>query len=212
LSSINLLWDEATYHALLNEARRRIEGKRNYRARYPFTGLPVCGICNGKIKRHGKFTFKYLSCDTTHHWSMRYEQAVELFTSALVQQLQDYQDNPPPPVDLAPLKAGLQESQARRTRVQAGYESGLYTAQEASKKLTDIEEEAESLLRKIEQAENYERTKSDWRERMGGLRGMIEKLPHHIQHGDPIRINQLLTALIDRIVLTKDTIQFVWRE
>jgi len=111
-----------------------------------------------------------------------------------------------------PLKLSLKEIQSRRARVQAGYESGIYTPQEASLKLRSLEEEAETTLRKIDQAENHERTRAEWSERMGGLQGMIEQLPNTIQHGDPVRVNQLLTALIDKIVLSGDVVQFIWRE
>lgn len=54
--------------------------------------------------------------------------------------------------------------------------------------------------------------RDEWQKRMGGLQGIIHKLPHAIQHSDPVRINQLLTALIEKIVFSRDRIKVVWRE
>lgn len=206
------LWDETTYHALVSEHNRRMIGKRNYAAKYPFTGLPVCGICGSKIQKHGKRPFEYLACKTHRHWAMRYEKAVEFLTLELARQLQEYQSSPPEPIDLAPLRRQLEDIKARRARVQAGYESGIYEAGEAHGKLNALQEEAETTLRTIEKAQSQERTRQDWQARMGGLQGVAEGIPRAIQHDDPVRVNQMLTAFIDKIILKGSSAQFVWRE
>lgn len=206
------LWDEATYHALVSEHKRRMTGKRNYAAKYPFTGLPVCGICGAKIQKHGKRAFEYLACKTHKHWAMRYDKAVTFLTAELARQLKEYQSAPPAPIDLAPLRKQLEEIKARRARVQAGYESGIYEAREAHAKLNALQDETESTLRKIEKAESQERTRQEWQDRMGGLQGVAEGIPRAIQHDDPVRVNQMLTAFIDKIILKGGTAQFVWRE
>lgn len=207
------LWDEATYHALMAEAKRRKDSKRDYAAKYPFSGLTVCGVCGAKIQKHGSPPFEYLVCKKPRrHWSMRYDQAVNLLTSELVTQLQHHQTSPHQPIDLEPLRAQLDDIKARRARVQEGYEAGLYEAAEASQKLNALQEEAEGISRRLEREQNQEHVRREWEERMGSLQGMIEGLPAAIRHGDPVRTNQLLSALIDKIILNGESVEIIWRE
>jgi hypothetical protein len=203
------LWDEATYHAMVAEYRRRKEGKRNFNARFPFSGLCVCGVCGDKVGRHGIPARYYLYCNSKpSHWSMRYEKAFPYLIDALMDALKQHEANPPQPRDLGPVRAQLDTVKARRARVQDGYESGLYDALEASKRLTALEDEAERLTKIIDTEEDYTRTRIDWRASIGD----INKLPDAIRNGDPMRVNQLLTALITRIVLTGDRVVIEMRE
>lgn len=207
------VWNEDTYHALVAEAKRRVEGKRYYNPRMPFSGLTVCGVCGSKVTRHGKEPHTYLVCNTTwKHWQMKYVDAEKYLTEALVKQLKEYQESPPKPVDVAPLHARLEELKELRTRVQDGYKAKLFSAEEAGKEISTIEEEGDDIARKIAKAENEEATRNEWRERMGGMKGMVEKLPVAIQHGEPRKINQLLSSMIREIIITKDKVRFVWRE
>jgi len=206
------LWDQSTYSALQQEAKRRTEGKRNYHARYPFTGLTVCGICGSKISKHGISRWEYLACPVNGHFSMRYKTALQNLTDALIRQLKQYQTSPPPPPKLEPLREELSALQIRRTRVQEGYENGLYSATEASQRLAALEDDISHTQTKIGRIQSLTATREQWQKQMGGLQGMITKLPKAIQHGDPARINQLLTALIDKIILKGDTIEIQWRE
>jgi hypothetical protein len=115
-------------------------------------------------------------------------------------------------VDLEPVHARLAELKTLRLRVQSGYESGLYTPQEASTKLAAIEEEADDLHRKLEHADDEARARQDWREKMGDVQGIIEKLPVAIHHGESIKVNQLLSSLIEKITLKGETVQISWRK
>jgi DNA invertase Pin-like site-specific DNA recombinase len=207
------LWDEETYRKIQEMARRKTNDKVNYAARYPFTGLLVCGICGGKISRHGKSPFVYLSCEGRKHWAMRYDKAVDYLSEALVMQLKEYQATPPSSfVDIAPMQEQFDNLQTMRKRVQAGYESGLYTAQEASVKLNAIEEEAEVLLRKIENQKEENQSRSNAHEQIEALREAVDLLPDTIKTGDPETLNNLLTALIKNITLQGNTVRFEWRE
>jgi hypothetical protein len=206
------LWDEATHYAILAEASRRLEGKRNYNARYPFTGLTVCGVCGGRIHRHGREEFKYYGCEKSSHWCMRYDAAIDYISNALVDELKRAQSMPVRPVDITPLKTRLDAIASRRARIHDGYESGLYTSAEASAKLSKLEADAARISRSIEQAQDHERTRAEWKQRLGDLQKVLRHLPALIKNDDPVRINQLLAALIQKIVLTKNDIRFVWQE
>lgn len=207
------LWDEDTHRALIEEARRRLVGKRNYRARYPFTGLLVCKKCGAKISKHGKLPHEYLACPVAGHYAIRYDHAVPMLTEALVTALKGKTAaHPAPPARLDPLLRQLSELDKRRTRVQDGYETGLYSPTEAAARLVTLENDANHVQDKINRLRNAQAVREQWQKQLGGMKGMLRDLPHAIQHGDPVRINQLLTALIDRIILGKGSIKFVWRE
>lgn len=202
------LWDEETHRALIAEAKRRLEGKRNYYARYPFTGLTVCGECGKKISKHGK-TYEYLACETHRHWAMRYELAVPYLAKAIVDQFKRYQSAPRVPVDLEPLRTQLEEVHELRARIQHGYETGIYSDREAAVKIQATEHQVEEIAERIARAEQDER---DWDERQRHREDVdIHELLEEVQEGDPEEINHLLFELIDKIVLTKDDAVVVWR-
>jgi hypothetical protein len=47
---------------------------------------------------------------------------------------------------------------------------------------------------------------------MGDVQGIIEKLPVAIHHGESIKVNQLLSSLIEKITLKGETVQISWRK
>lgn len=202
------LWDEATHRALLAEAKRRLDGKRNFAAKYPFSGIPVCGICGRKISKHGKPPFEYMACDTHSHWSRRYEKAIDFLTKAVIEQFHQWQAAPHESVDVAPLEGQLADVRARRARIQEGYETSLYTAQEAAAKLKKVEADEERILLKLQQAEEDE---ANWQDRQQQRQDIdIEQLP--ALYGNPAEANHLLSTLIEKIVLTGDNAIVVWRD
>lgn len=201
------LWDEATHYALLAEAKRRMDGKRNYAAKYPFSGLTVCGTCARKISKHGKPPYEYLACDTHSHWSMRYEDAFEHLVNAVVNQFHQRQLSPREPIDLAPLRAELERLLQVRARIQEGWEAGLYTLQEFGTKINKTQEDEDRILLKIQQAEEDE---ASWQSRYN-LDVDIDVLAKAIRVGDPSQANHKLSTLIDHIALSRVETRVVWR-
>lgn len=206
------LWDEATWRAALMEVKRRQDGKRNFRGRYPFSGLTRCGVCGDRIGKHGKPPFEYLSCNTRNkHWSMRYERAVEHITAALVRELDAYHAAPPEPVDVEPMKQRARQLAERRQRVQEGYETGLYSAAEAKSKLDALTLEREAILRRIEREQSRAAAQERWLDDIGGAQNAAKIMPHRIRTGDGTETNQMLSAIIETITLDGDAVRFVWR-
>lgn len=204
------LWDESTHHAIVAEAKRRMDGKRNYDARYPFTGLTVCGICGKKISKHGRVPYEYMACFTHRHWAQRYEDAVEFLTNAVIDQFQEYQSAPHKPVDLAPLRERLNGIEEDRELVQEGFRARVYNAQEAASQIARLESEAEDIQRKIAIAEENER---NWQERQEHRRSIApEVLGYAIRHGNPIEANHMLTVLIEKIIITGNRAEVIWRD
>jgi len=207
------LWDEAAYRLILAEARRRIETKRNYSARYPFSGLTVCAVCGGKINKHGIAAYQFMYCGKNRkHWVMRYEKSIPYLTAELVKALKAAQSQPPEPAETAIMEKQLEELKSRRLRVQEGYESGLYNSSEASRKLNALEDQAETIVHQIEKVRNMERTRLEWHAQIGQVQALVEELPNMIEHSDPVRMNRLLTSIIKEIRLGPDVIEVIWRE
>lgn len=203
------LWDEATYYALISEAKRRMEGKRNYAARYPFSGLTWCGVCGSKINKHGVRHYNYLACNSKpSHWSMRYEDAPAYLAEKVARGYEQYQEQPRVPFDFAPLLKRLSDTQSLRAQIQSDREVGIYTQDEAVAKINKLTEDEEETKRIIEQAKEREQTRADWHAHSGEIRNLQQT----INTDDPGKLNRLLTAWIDKIILAGEDTTIVWRE
>lgn len=205
------LWDEETYHALVAEAKRRLEGKRYYRARYPFSGIPVCGLCGAKLRKSGKPPFEYLSCDQTHkHWAMRYEPALQFLADAVATQFREYQSAPHQPLDFGPLQRQLKELEEERERIQEGYKAKIYKREEAAVEISKIEAEMEVVVQKIARARQEE---ANWQERQSQREELrLDDLPELLEVMDSQALNAILQKLIKKIVVTGDQAVVVWQE
>lgn len=207
------LWDESTYYALISEAKRRMEGKRNYAALYPFSGLTVCGVCDAKVNKHGKEKYEYLACNRKHqHWSMRYVDAVEYLAPKIAAQYQAFQAAPYEPPDLTPLLKKLSGIELLRARIQEGWESGIYTKDEATAKMNKLMDEADDIQHRIDHAEDTEREREYWHARAQSAGDTVRNLDYVIHTMEAGEINRTLSLLIDKIVLKKGEIKVFWRE
>jgi recombinase len=205
------LWDEETYHALVAEAKRRLEGKRYYRARYPFSGIPVCGICGQKLRKSGKPPWEYMGCDTTRaHWAMRYEPAIQFLADAVATQFREYQSAPHEPLDIRPLQRQLRDLEEARELVQEGHRAKIYKTTEAAAQIAKIETEMDELLQRIARAEQEE---ANWQERQEQREELrLDDLPQLIQVVDSNKLNALLQKLIKKIIVTGDQAVVVWQD
>jgi DNA invertase Pin-like site-specific DNA recombinase len=205
------LWDEETYYALVAEAKRRLEGKRFYQARYPFSGIPVCGICGKKLRKSGKPPWEYLGCDTTRkHWAMRYEPALQFLANAVVTQFREHQSAPHEPLDLAPFERQRKELEDARTLIQDGYRSRIYKADEAAREIAKIETSMEEVLQKMTRARQEE---ANWLERQEQREELhLDDLPELLEVIDPGKLNAQLQKLIRKIVVMGDQAIVVWQD
>lgn len=203
------LWDEQTYYALISEAKRRMEGKRNFAAKYPFTGLTWCGVCGAKVNKHGKQPYEYFACNKSHeHFAMHYKDVPAYLADKVVRGYEQYQAQPRVPVDLAPYLKRLSDVQSLRAQIQSDREVGIYTQAEAVVKINKLVDDEEETKRYIEQVKEREQMRVDW----DNHRGELLNLRQSIHTEDPQKLNRWLTALIDRITLAGNDTEIVWRE
>jgi hypothetical protein len=205
------LWDEETHYALLAEAKRRLEGKRQYKARYPFSGIPVCGVCGAKIRKSGKPPWEYLGCETTRsHWALRYEPAVQFLVEAVVAQFREHQSAPHVPFEFVSLERRLKELEDARTLIQEGHKAKIYTTQEAAMEIARIEADMEEALQRIARARQEE---ANWQERQEQREELrLDDLPELLEVINAGELNARLQKLIKRIVVTGDQAVVVWQD
>lgn len=203
------LWDESTYYALISEAKRRMEGKRNYAAQYPFTGLTWCGVCGAKVNKHGKQPYEYFACNKSHdHFAMHYKDVPAYLADKVVRGYKQYQAQPRVPVDLTPYLKRLSDAQSLRAQIQSDREVGIYTQAEAVAKINKLVDDEEETKRYIEQVKEREQMRVDWHNHTGELLNLRQTI--HTE--DPQKLNRWLTALIDKIILTGNDTEIIWRE
>ena len=206
------LWDEDTHYALLSENKRRLDGKRNYNAKYPYSGLTVCGVCGVKISRHGNIPWEYLYCSTTAaHWSMHYQKAEPLLTEVVMSQYKQYRAAPPKPTDFEALYQKRDEHKTMRADIQRAWKKGVFNDEEAAKEINALDDMIETIERKIEKEKEEERSRVQWVSQLGEMESKMKNLPLSIQQ-DPAGTNLFLSQLIDKIVLEGEHATVHWRE
>lgn len=206
------LWDEATYYALVAEGKRRLEGKRNYAGRYPYSGLTVCGVCDDKVSRHGKPPYEYLCCNTMQtHWGLRYEKAEAALTEAVMYQYSQYRASPPKPIDIASLRRQREEILTERADVQRAWKKKVFNDEEAATEISRLEEQENLISRKITKAEEEELSRTEWISQLGEIHEWMKNLPDEVRN-HPEQTNQRLTRMIEKIILLDNTITVQWRE
>lgn len=200
------LWDEATYHAILAEHRRRKELHTYHQARYPLSALVYCW-CGSRINRHGADKYKYMSCTAKYsHFSMVYDDAVKMLTGAIVDEFKRFSDSPPAPIDTGTLHQRLDALAGEFEHVREMTRRKIYTLDQGEKEITALENEAEKLKYRIEKANERNAMREQWNREIN-----INNLPVMIASGDPEKVNRLLSALIEKIVIENDDITIVWR-
>jgi DNA invertase Pin-like site-specific DNA recombinase len=204
------LWDESTYLAILAEAERR-DSTRTRAQTHTLSGLLQCSTCGGKLHRHGKINSKYpldLECKNGCI-SIYYNIALKLTANTFTKAIQHFSQTPSQYQLAESIDAQIAEQQQLRIRVQDGFETRLYTPDEAHARIITIETEIDRLTR---QRERLIQTSVN-RDRIIQLAATsMDKLKHTILHGDPTTINQLLTTLCEAITIDKHyNMKVIWR-
>jgi len=210
------LWDGSSHNAIIKELERRYKSNRNYAARFPFSGLLVCSVCEQKLYRrsHGHgVRRKVLTCAAgTSHVILPYEEAIVLIGEELARQLSAI---PIQPVAVSAqtkenqLEGLLVDMKKRRTRVQEGFEAGLYTQLEASEKLNGLEEQLSRLEQMLNESRDAAQLREEFKSQIGTR---LEHFPEWIREDDPQVVHRLLHALCESIWIHPDRrIEIIWR-
>lgn len=202
------LWDQSTYLAILAETERR-DGLRARVHVYALTGLCECSVCGTRLHRHGK-TWHYIYCRAPDsHIHLRYEAALELVADAIIAALQTQRDHPLVINSGEQIQEEINGQQELRARIQQGFESKLYTALEAQRRIVSVETEIERLIRKRDRAaQQSEQTKA----LLAFAEQDLDRLRAWIIHDDPTTVNHLLTTLCEKVIISPEKqCRVVWR-
>jgi site-specific DNA recombinase len=211
------LWDEATHRSLVREMERRYTTNRHFAARFPLSGLLVCSVCGRKLHRrsHGHAEYqrrKVLSCEAgPAHVIIPYPEGVDLVARHLAEQLQKYKAQPledKQEDSQRHYQSAMEDIQKRRKRVQEGFEGGVYTPLEAKAKLTELENQLETLRLELEKGENAAQLRAEITDQFPDLTHFHE----WVQEDDPVVVHRLLTALCEKITVSPEhTVTIHWR-
>jgi DNA invertase Pin-like site-specific DNA recombinase len=193
-------WEE--YQAILVEMRRRETMPRNNR--YQFSGLLVCSVCGARLCHdHGVWRCKPKGTKLDHI-GISVEEALALIPRALQKTLYDLVPAGSASSATAVTAVDVSDLERQRRRVQAAYESEVYSLEEAEQKIKAIDRQIAELrdgeashLRKQKEQEAFLSTLEQARE-------ILEILPAWVRGQDPKRVNQFLLRLIRQIVITPE--------
>jgi DNA invertase Pin-like site-specific DNA recombinase len=196
------LWSWEDHQALLVEHDRRIGTPRN--RRYAFSGLLVCSVCGARLVHdHGVWRCKQKDGPLKDHIGMSMAESLAIIPRALQKAL--YNVDPAAPSRRETVMVGdVGDLERQRRRVQAAYESEVYSLEEAEEKIKAIDAQIKerkdgelSRLRKIKERESFRLTLDQARE-------ILEILPAWVQGQDPKRVNSFLLRLVREIVVTPE--------
>ena len=200
------LWDESTYLAIQNEFARRLQLKNYAKTVYPLAGLFRCTVCKQKLIRrntsHAGQLAPALGCKRgDSHVIIRYDAAIQLLADELTRALQKNKSEPVTSREKeARLRTSLDELGQRRARIQDGYESGLYTKEEASVRMTDLERQERTAQTQLEEHRRTQRSQADFHTLAHDL-SQLGELQEWIATDDPAIVNRLLSALCENLWL-----------
>ena len=132
-----------------------------------------------------------------------YDVAFELITKAIQEGLRREQSGEVTAEELdqtETLKKALADKQKRRRKIQEGFESDLYNATEAGRLLKELDRETEKIDEQIERIQREKQNRTTAKDTISRMDD-IENVPIWLQHGDPVRINRLLSAWLLEIRL-----------
>ena len=198
----------AELRAELNR-RSRIHFKQNSRA---FSGLFTCGKCGQTMHHHSRAKSHRqdrIACPTASCTNIMYKPIAEKAAEAIVEAIKQYSRENDIKADTASIESKIKNAEQRRQKIQQGFEAEIYTPTEASKLITTIEKEIETLTDQITLLQTQTQTRSQI---IALAQSDLTQLKNWILTDHPATVNRLLTALCETIIIhpktNKITIRF----
>lgn len=211
------LWDEATYHRILEEFKTRTRayaGKRSY----VWSGLLYCSECGARL------WVMYGRNRNVHYWRdvngkhvfIREETLAARIIERMQADLSDLDHLPTPgTVDNRPrLKESLEDLQTRRQRWEDGYESGRVKLDDYERHVAELDERIKQARRDFSDAENDAFDGVARRKALiefGSIINTVDTM-QLFEKAEPQKMNSMLRSVLERIIVTPDyEIRLDWR-
>jgi len=170
-----------------------------------FSGLLICANCGNVMFYHHHTDPKQkdrISCDTRGCFSELKSVMEEKVAKGIAEEIKkastEYNSAP----RIEQIKQKIETARARRVKIQQGFEADLYTAIEASKLITTIEKDIETLTNQITHLENHTQANQN-------LATLAQNNPadiaEWIKNDSPAIVRHLLTTLCESITITPKT-------
>lgn len=195
------------YKEITAEINRRLENNKRGLIRFALSGLIYCAKCGKKMYRTthtGRLLLreeKTKNCKYTYYDVVFPKIADEIQRTAIAKNYAREEE-----VRLVDHALKLQDIEQRMSRIQKSAELGVFTPEQAAKRMFELQIEQERIYDKQkEQADILVARKvlDNFDE--------LEDMSEWIQNDEPQVVNQLLRSLIDRIEIYGDDIKVIWR-
>lgn len=170
-------------------------------ARYPWSGMLFCDQCGYRMRRkQGRY-----SCLHCYQVTIHDDDLPRILPPAIQSALRDLNpEDEAPASPFASNAAAIHELDKQRKRVQAAYESGVYSIQEAEVKIKDIEAKIKKLHETESQHARQEAERAAFQISYAEAQELLDDLPEWMLSDDPKEVNRLLLRLIKQIRITQD--------
>jgi hypothetical protein len=207
------LWSAEDYEHIWQEFQCRRNKNAHFRARYAFSGLLVCGVC-GKVLRRianaGKHSVHWRCFPPPDHVRASERAITRVIAKALVEKVSAMHVTPMTEEEVrqqtTTLEASVKKLKDRRERIRDAYETGtgMYTKEEASRKIKDLDAEIDDLEAKI--AAVYERAHASvvQAQTLEELESNAVNIPEWLVNAEPREVHGALSRAFKSIIITPD--------
>ncbi len=196
------------FEAITAEINRRLETNKRGKIRFALSGLIYCAECGLKMYRtthKGKTILreeKTKNCKYTYYDIAFPKIADEIQRSAIAQKIPRREE-----VKIVDYSQKLDDIEERLKRIQQSAELGVYTPEQAAKRVFELQIEREAIYDKTEKQANILAAQQHFDNSFDELEDMSE----WIQSDEPEIVNQLLNSVIERVEIYGNEIKVVWR-
>lgn len=212
------IFTQAEHEEILAELDRREQVVRRHDVSFMFSGLLKCDVCRDRARRsnfgNAPNYRKVIVCRGAgaKHIRYDYDEFITLVAALMQAELErekngvwvaDEEDKS----DI--IRQAIEANKRRRSKVQEGFESGIYDAPEASAKLRELEREAERLNADLEKVTAAKVTRKDVAAFMEELD--FSSLPVWLTTENPREVNRILSTWLKEIRVSNDNIELIKR-
>jgi hypothetical protein len=210
------LWDmDAQFR--LEEVLERRGFRNNGRHTHRLSTLLYCGVCGARVYAHynGGYAVEKLRwiCKVTRaHVNLLDSRLVPRIAHQLGAELKNLDHiRLPDVVDHTPLWLdSLKDLKARRSRLLDGYEGGVLSLTDYTSRVAGIDAQLTEMETRLSTTKNKTHRGQQHLAAMGGLVGILDKVPDYIAQAPEQEVNAQLCQILQRITITNESIDFTF--